>query len=66
MIRLTTPSGQIEFVTPAAIARISQAGPGAEYASAVRTFDGKTIEAREQSGELALLAARFIATGRVV
>jgi len=54
MIRLTDYEGRAHYVSPLAIARITEAGPNWHgIACYVRTFDGKVIETRDSASEIA-------------
>jgi len=54
MIKLTDFDGRAHYISPLAIARITEAGPNWHgIACYVRTFDGKVIEARDSASEIA-------------
>lgn len=58
MIELSDPRGHVLYLAPAAIAQVGEAGASARWHGImawVRTFDGRTLEVRENA---ALIAQR--------
>lgn len=56
MIKITDTSGATHYLHPNAIARIVEAGVSSKWhgiQAYVKTFDGKTIEARESAVDIA-------------
>ena len=56
MIEVTNNYGQKVFLAPSAIAEILEAGPSSQWHGVrayIRTFDGRTIEARESASDIA-------------
>jgi hypothetical protein len=64
MIKVTNIEGHAVYFAPDAIAQITEAGASSQWhgiRAYVKTFDGKTIEARETAREI--LLARAAARG---
>ena len=56
MIRITDSDGRATYLAPTAIASVADAGTSSQWhgiLSFVRTFDGRTIEARETAAYIA-------------
>ena len=59
MIQITDIDGRRCYLAPTAIASVSEAGQSYHgIRSVVRTFDGRTIDARETAEEIADLLAK--------
>lgn len=55
MIEITSPSGSRIWLALAAVAQVTEPGPGASahgYSSVIRTFDGRVLEAREPASDI--------------
>mgnify|MGYP003583555458 CR=1 FL=1 len=64
MIKLTDTEGRATYLAPDAIAQITEAGTASHWHGIrcyVKTFDGKTIEARETADEVLRLLAGALA-----
>lgn len=60
VIRITGIDGRAHYVSPSAIASITEAGASSQWhgvKAIVRLFDGRVIEASETAQEIAALAA---------
>ena len=67
MIRLTERNGQIHYVAPQNIARVTEAGVSSRWhgiRAYVRTRDGLTIEASEEADDIAARISRSAKTER--
>jgi len=55
MIRVTDINGRTQYLAPAAIARVVEAGPSSQWHGIrciVHLFDGKVVEAQERADEI--------------
>lgn len=60
MIKLTQHDGRVIHLAPAAIARVTEAGPSSQWhgiRSFIRTFEGKTLEVQETADQVAAAMA---------